>query len=127
MSLHVRYDRARKGGQVNGAGRCNFVIEKGTKWAPSITSWTNEAGTAIVPSSYSAAAFTVFDTDGTTLVSLTSGSGITLGATGIDLLLTPTQTGDLTVGTYEYQMTVTGGDTYPFELLRGVVTVEDVP
>lgn len=112
---------------VNGAGRINFVAEKGTKWTARVTSWTDEAGAAVAPNGYSAASLVVFNADGTTAVSLSSGSGITLGASTIDLSMTPTQTNSLAAGSYEYQMTLTGSDTYAFEFLRGVFTVEDVP
>ncbi len=110
---------------VNGAGRLNFVVKQGRKWAPLLSSWTNEAGTAVVPSSYSSATMTIYDTDGTTLETLsTAGGEITLGATTIEFLLTSTQTAALAVGTYDYDMSVTGADTYPFAFLSGVVTVE---
>lgn len=117
---------------VNGAGRINFVAEKGTKWSALISSWTYKAtpaatATVVAPSDYSAASLVVYNADGTAAVTLTHSSGITLGATTIQLSMTPTQTNSLAVGTYEYQMTLTGGDTYPFEFLRGVFTVEDVP
>ena len=112
---------------VNGAGRINFVAEKGTKWTALISSWTNEAGTAVAPSDYSAASLVIYNAAGSAAVTLSSGSGITLGASTIQLSMTPTQTSSLAVGTYEYQMTLTGSDSYAFEFLRGVFTVEDVP
>lgn len=112
---------------VNGAGRINFVAERGTKWTARVTSWTDEAGAAVAPNDYDAASLVIYGSDGTAAITLTHSSGITLGASTIDLSLTPTQTTSLAVGTYDYQMTLTGADTYPFEFLRGVFTVEDVP
>lgn len=109
---------------MQGAATVNFVIRKGRRWAPRLTSWTNEAGTTIVPSSYSDADLTIYNADGTTLVALSSGSGITLGATTIDFELVSADTADLELGTYRYDMSLTGGDGEPFPFLRGVVTVE---
>ena len=110
---------------MNGAGRLNFVIKQGRKWAPLMSSWKNEAGAAVTPSSYSSATMTIYNANGTTLDTLsTSGGEITLGATTIEFLLTSAQTAALPVGTYDYDMSVTGADTYPFAFLTGVVTVE---
>lgn len=107
--------------------RLNLAIERGTKWAPRITDWTAEDGTVVAPNDYSDASFVIFDADGAAMATLTEGDGITLGATTIELLLTPNATAALDRGTFQYQMTLTGDDTYPFELLRGHVTIRDVP
>ncbi|MGE4153376.1 MAG: hypothetical protein AB7G17_14115 [Phycisphaerales bacterium] len=110
---------------MQGAATINFVIRKGRRWAPRLTSWINEADTAIVPSSYSAATFTIYDSDGATpLVTLTSGHGITLGSAAIDFEILSASTSNLKLGTYRYDMSLKGGDSEPFPFLRGVVTVE---
>lgn len=82
---------------VNGAGRINFVAERGTKWTARVTSWTDEAGAAVAPNDYDAASLVIYGSDGTAAITLTHSSGITLGASTIDLALTPTQTTSLAV------------------------------
>jgi len=110
---------------VNGAGRLNFVVKQGRKWSTVLTEWENEAGTAVVPSSYSSALMTIRDGDGTTVETLsTSGGELTLGSATIEFLLTSSQTTALALGTYTYDMSITGGDAEPFPFLSGVVTVE---
>lgn len=107
------------------AGIYDIIIEKGATWNPIIT-WQNNDGTAIDLTGYSAR-LQVREpvTASTTLISLTSGSGITLGGTAgtIALLLSATDTAALSFekGVYDLELVSGGGIVY--RLLQGRVNV----
>lgn len=92
----------------------DFKVYQGNTWSRTLT-YKNSAGVAVDLSTYSAT-FTVKDRrGGTTILTLTEASGITLNASGqIIIAMTDTQTDTLFAPECEYELklTLAGVDTY---------------
>lgn len=107
------------------AGIYDIIIEKGATWNPVIT-WKNSDGTAIDLTGYSARLQVRESvTASSTVISLTSGSGITLGGTAgtISLLLSATDTAALTFEKGVYDLELVSGSGVVYRVLQGRVTV----
>ena len=104
------------------AGEYNFVIRQGDTFTRGIT-LTN--GTTPVNLTNSSAVFTVTEqSGGTAVLTLTVGSGITMGSTAgtIGMTATATQTGTLDAGVYTYDFTLLQNTTVT-TLFAGNLTV----
>lgn len=105
------------------AGIYDIVIEQGATWNPVFT-WKDSAGAAINLTGYSARLqIREKVTSSTTLVSLTSASGITLGGAAgtIAPLLTATETAALNFATGVYDLELVSGSGVVYRLLQGRV------
>lgn len=109
------------------AGKYDFTIEQGAKFTRVFT-WKDSAGTPINLTGYTAAMQIRKDIEATaTLVSLTSGSGITLGgALGtitVEILATATAAYSFRSGVYDLELYPAGNAANAVRLLEGAVTV----
>lgn len=107
------------------AGTYNFTIEQGTDWSLVLT-WKDEAGNPINLTGYTAH-FEVRSTvsSATTILDLSTGSGIALGGAAGTITLTRnnTQTSALNFGTAPYSLELTAGSGAVTRLLKGYVTL----
>jgi len=101
----------------------NLIVERGATWAQNLI-WKDSGGTPINLTGYSARMQVRPRSGGNVLVSLTSGSGITLGTTGgtIDLALSAGDTAVLPAGVYRYDLELITGTTVT-RLVEGQFTV----
>lgn len=107
------------------AGIYNFIIEQGATWNPIIT-WKDNTGTAINLTGYSAR-LQIRDAINSisTIVSLTSASGITLGGSAgtIAPLLSATATAALDFDDAVYDLELVSGSGIVYRLLQGSVSL----
>lgn len=107
------------------AGQHTFVVEQGATFSATVT-WLDESGVAVDLTGYSArmqarpSAAADY-----TILSLTSGAGITLGGTAgtIALLMDAADTDDLTPGRYVYDLELVSGAGTITRLLEGTLRV----
>lgn len=107
------------------AANNNFVIDQGADWFVTFV-YKDSAGTAINLTGYSAA-LQVRDTyaDATTVLSLTSTSGITITPlTGtLAVRATAAQTGAIDAGPYVYDLEITSAGGIVTRLVQGKISV----
>jgi hypothetical protein len=101
----------------------NLIVERGATWAQQLI-WKDSGGTPIDLTGYSARLQVRPRSGGNVLVSLTSGSGITLGTTNgtIDLTISAGATSLLPAGSYRYDLELVTGTTVT-RLIEGLFTV----
>lgn len=101
------------------AGIYNLVIEIGATFDQTVT-WTDEDGDAVDVSGYTAAMKVKSKIGGSTLVSLTDGDGITLGADGtIRIVIEAATTAALSAETAVYDLVLTSAAGKVTRLLQG--------
>lgn len=105
-------------------GTYNVVAYQGADWDRTFT--VTQGGSALNLSGYSAAMQVREAADSTAyLLSLTNGSGITLGGTAgtITVAITATQSSAVNAGSYAYDLELTSGAGQVTRLLQGGFTV----
>lgn len=104
------------------AGEYSFTVECGTDFSLALV-YQNASGVAIdVSSGYTAKMDIRTALGGSSVATLTSSSGITLGANGaITIALTDTQTTGIAAGRYVYDLELTTGSTTS-RIIEGNVT-----
>ena len=103
----------------------NTIIDQGADWYLTVT-YENPNGTPINITSYTAALqVRSLPSDPTTVLSLSTGSGITItGATGtVEVHATATQTRAIDEGTYYYDLEITAPTGVVTRLVQGQVVV----
>lgn len=103
----------------------NTTIDQGADWYLTVT-YENPNGTAINITNYTAALqIRSLPSDPTTVLSLSTGSGITItGATGtVEVRATAAQTGAIDEGTYYYDLEITAPTGVVTRLVQGQVVV----
>ena len=103
----------------------NTIIDQGADWYLTVT-YENPNGTPINITSYTAALqIRSLPSDPTTVLSLSTGSGITItGATGtVAVHATATQTRAIDEGTYYYDLEITAPSGVVTRLVQGQVVV----
>jgi hypothetical protein len=103
----------------------NTIIDQGADWYLTVT-YENPNGTPINITSYTAALqIRSLPSDPTTVLSLSTGSGITItGATGtVAVHATATQTRAIDEGTYYYDLEITAPTGVVTRLVQGQVVV----
>jgi hypothetical protein len=103
----------------------NTTIDQGADWYLTVT-WNDPSGNPINLTGYSAALqIRTSPLAKTTVLSLTSGSGITLGGTAgtIAIHATNAQTGSITNGTYAYDLELTSAGGIVTRLINGTIQV----
>ena len=103
----------------------NTTIDQGADWYLTVT-YENPNGTAINITNYTAALqIRSLPSDPTTVLSLSTGSGITItGATGtVAVRATAAQTGAIDEGTYYYDLEITAPTGVVTRLVQGQVVV----
>jgi hypothetical protein len=103
----------------------NTIIDQGADWYLTVT-YENPAGTPINITSYTAALqIRSLPSDPTTVLSLSTGSGITItGATGtVEVHATAAQTRAIDEGTYYYDLEITAPSGVVTRLVQGQVVV----
>jgi hypothetical protein len=103
----------------------NTIIDQGADWYLTVT-YENPNGTPINITSYtSALQIRSLPSDPTTVLSLSTGSGITItGATGtVEVHATATQTRAIDEGTYYYDLEITAPTGVVTRLVQGQVVV----
>lgn len=104
------------------AGNAIFTIEQGSTFSRTIL-WEDVNGNPINLTSYTAA-MVIRPSDGTTPITLTNGSGITLGGSlgTIIIAISATDTGNFTFQSATYELRLTTGSTVT-RLLQGGISI----
>ena len=105
-------------------GTYNITCYQGADWDRTFT--ITQSGTALNLSGYSAAMQVREAADSTAyLLSLTSGTGITLGGTAgtVAVTITSTQSSAISAGSYAYDLELIAGAGSVTRLLQGAFTV----
>lgn len=97
-------------------GQHTFRVEPGDTWVTTLT-WTDSAGALVNLTGYSAT-LTIRSVDGTTLTTLTSGSGITLGGAAGTIAISKATAG-IAQGYHTYELVMTSGASVITTLLEG--------
>lgn len=105
-------------------GILNLTFPQGATWELSLT-WTDAAGDAIDVTNYSARMQARNGYDGDAVLSLTSGSGITLGGTAgtIDLSVDAATTAAIGAAQYVYDLEVESSGGVVSRVVQGTFTV----
>lgn len=105
-------------------GILNLTFPQGATWELSLT-WTDAAGDAIDVTNYSARMQARNGYDGDAVLSLTSGSGITLGGTAgtIDLSVDAATTAAIGAAQYVYDLEVESSGGVVSRVVQGTLTV----
>lgn len=105
-------------------GEYNFTLFQGADWDRTFT--ITQSSTALNLTGYSAAMQIRTAADSTAyLLSLTNGSGITLGGTAgtVAVAITAAQSSAISAGSYAYDLELTAGAGLVTRLLQGAVNV----
>lgn len=103
----------------------NLTFPQGATWSLSLT-WNDDGGDPINLTGYTAAMQVRKSYDATTpVVSVSSGSGITLGGVAgtIDVRIASSATDDVKAGRYVYDLELTSGGGEVTRLVEGTLTV----
>lgn len=106
-------------------GTYNFTIYQGATWDRTFTVATD--GTPVSWVGYNATLTVKRYDNSAAVLTLTNGSGITLGGTAgtIAVTMSPTQTDSIPAGRYVYDLELSlGGGAYVTRILQGRITVD---
>ena len=108
-----------------GAGNYNLLIEQGATYDLNLT-WKTSDDVLIDLTGYTAKMEIRASAESAPIITLTNGSGITLGGVlgTIDIQITATETGAFTAGEYLYDLELTSGATVT-RLIEGKADVKE--